>query len=219
MSNITLVRHGQANTGARDEANYDALSDLGQQQAVWLGQHIRDTGEHYERFYSGTLTRHRQTAAGMALCEAEALVIDERLNEMEFFTLANLLQQQQNVPIPQEREEFVTYLPMLMNKWRAGEIDNPPEGYEDFQTRTQSVIEDIAGGRGAAMVVTSGGLIAMALRGVLDLDTHGFSRLALAIMNSSMHRLHDVSGDLMMTQFNAVPHLEDRARHHAQTHL
>jgi broad specificity phosphatase PhoE len=155
----------------------------------------------------------------MALCEAEALMLDERLNEMEFFTLANLLQQQQNVPIPQEREEFVTYLPMLMNKWRASEIDNPPESYQTFQTRTQSVIEEISQGRGAAIVVTSGGLIAMALRGVLDLDTQGFSRLALAIMNSSMHRLHSVGGDLMMTQFNTVPHLEDRERHHAQTHL
>lgn len=219
MSIITLVRHGQANTGARDEASYDALSPLGQQQASWLGDHLRQNGDHYERLYCGTLTRHRQTAAGMALTGAGEVIEDDRLNEMEFFTLATLLHEQQDVAIPQDREDFVTYLPMLMHKWRAGEIRNAPESYQDFQARTASIIAEIGQGRGSAIVVTSGGLIAMALRGVLGMDTDGFSRLALAIMNSSLHRLHHVGGSLMMTQFNAVPHLEQPDRHHAQTHL
>lgn len=219
MSNITLVRHGQANTAARDEANYDALSDLGHQQASWLGDHMRSSGDHYERIYCGTLIRHRQTADAMALCDGTEVIVDDRLNEMEFFTLANLLLDQQEIQIPREREDFVSYLPMLMGKWQAGEILNPPESYQDFEYRTASVIAEIAQGRGSALAVTSGGLIAMALRGVLKLDTHGFSRLALAIMNSSVHRLHHVGGDFMMTQFNAVPHLDRSDRQHAQTHL
>lgn len=219
MSYITLVRHGQANTNARDEVSYDALSALGQQQASWLGDHLRQNGTHYERVYCGTLTRHRQTAAGIALKDQAEVIEDDRLNEMEFFTLANLLNTQQDVAIPQEREEFVTYLPMLMQKWRAGEIDNAPETYQDFEARTASIIAEIGQGRGSALVVTSGGFIAMALRGVLGLETEGFSRLALAIMNSSMHQLHHVGGSLMMTQFNAVPHLEHPDRQHAQTHL
>ena len=44
MIEITLIRHGQANTGARSEADYDRLSDLGRQQALWLGEHLRATG-------------------------------------------------------------------------------------------------------------------------------------------------------------------------------
>ena len=55
MSHITLVRHGQANTTARDEENYDKLSDLGHQQARWLGAHLRDTHAHHPRVYCGTL--------------------------------------------------------------------------------------------------------------------------------------------------------------------
>ena len=31
---IILIRHGQANTGAKDEESYDQLSDTGHQQAV-----------------------------------------------------------------------------------------------------------------------------------------------------------------------------------------
>ncbi|MEC7667486.1 MAG: phosphoglycerate mutase family protein, partial [Pseudomonadota bacterium] len=61
MSQITLVRHGQANTTARDEASYDRLSDLGHQQAAWLGGYFRNSNERYARAYSGTLLRHRQT--------------------------------------------------------------------------------------------------------------------------------------------------------------
>lgn len=63
MSHITLVRHGQANTNARSEAEYDRLSDLGHQQAAWLGAHLRESANHHPRIYSGTLTvtskRHR----------------------------------------------------------------------------------------------------------------------------------------------------------------
>ena len=33
MSEVWLVRHGQAQTGASDEASYDRLSALGHQQA------------------------------------------------------------------------------------------------------------------------------------------------------------------------------------------
>ena len=40
MGTITLVRHGQANSAAQDEAGYDKLSDLGHQQALWLGEWI-----------------------------------------------------------------------------------------------------------------------------------------------------------------------------------
>ncbi|HGG64496.1 MAG TPA: histidine phosphatase family protein, partial [Rhodobacteraceae bacterium] len=41
MVELTLIRHGQAQTGARDEASYDSLSDLGHQQAQWLGETLR----------------------------------------------------------------------------------------------------------------------------------------------------------------------------------
>ena len=40
MVELTIVRHGQANTGATDEKSYDKLSDLGRQQARWLGEHF-----------------------------------------------------------------------------------------------------------------------------------------------------------------------------------
>ena len=57
MSHITLIRHGQANSTAKDELSYDRLSPLGHEQAAWLGDHLRQSETHHTRLYTGTLTR------------------------------------------------------------------------------------------------------------------------------------------------------------------
>jgi phosphohistidine phosphatase SixA len=40
-ASLVLIRHGQANSAANDEDGYDRLSDLGHQQARWLGDWLR----------------------------------------------------------------------------------------------------------------------------------------------------------------------------------
>ncbi len=217
MSHITLIRHGQANTEARDEHSYDRLSDLGHQQAVWLGDHLRASGASHPRLYCGTLSRHIETAAAMGY--SEDVVQDPRLNEMEYFTLAQAMEAQHGLPVPQEREGFIAHLPQVLTAWAEDRIEGAPESWSDFEARTQAALTDIAAGEGPALVVTSGGLIAMAMRQAMALDITGMSRMALAIMNTSMHRLFPIGGHLSPVLFNAVPHLETPDRHYAQTHL
>lgn len=217
MSHITLIRHGQANTGARDEVSYDKLSPLGHQQAAWLGEHLRASKAFHPRIYCGTLTRHIETAGSMGF-EAE-IVQDARLNEMEYFTLARLLEEQQGIAIPTERAHFAQHLPTVFNAWRDGVIRDTPESFAHFEDRVLSSLTDIAKGDGPALVVTSGGLIAMSMRHVLGLDIAAMARVALAIMNTSMHRLHPIGDQLSPVLFNAIPHLEHPDRHYAQTHL
>ncbi|MGR3761526.1 histidine phosphatase family protein [Roseobacteraceae bacterium NS-SX3] len=216
MTHITLVRHGQANTAARDEASYDRLSDLGHKQAAWLGEHLRASGAHHPRIYCGTLTRHTETAASMGWAGAAR---DPRLNEMEYFTLAKAMEEQHGLAIPEEREGFVAHLPEVLTAWQQGKIENPPESWKDFEARTQSALDEISQGDSPALVITSGGLIAMAMRQAMGLDTLGMARMALAVMNTSLHRLHPIGGHLSPVLFNAVPHLEAPDRHFAQTHL
>ena len=67
--------------------------------------------------------------------------------------------------------------------------------------------------------MTSGGLISNVMRQHLRLDIQGMAALALAIMNTSLHRLFPVGGHWSPVMFNAVPHLEPPERHHAQTHV
>lgn len=216
MSHITLIRHGQANTEARDEAGYDRLSPLGHRQSEWLGAYLRDSASHHARVYCGTLTRHVETARGMGHADA---IRDPRLNELEYFTMARLLERQKGVAVPVEREGFVAHLPAVFAAWQNDDIENPPESFAAFESRVSQALADIGSGNGPALVITSGGLIAMAMRQVLGLDTQAMARMALAIMNTSMHRLFPIGDRLSPVLFNAVPHLETPERHFAQTHL
>ena len=101
MSQITLVRHGQANTQARDETSYDRLSPLGHRQSEWLGDYLRGSAHHHPRIYCGTLQRHLETVRSMGF--GDHAVADARLNELEYFTLARLLEDQKGVTVPTER--------------------------------------------------------------------------------------------------------------------
>lgn len=217
MSHITLIRHGQANSKATDEENYDRLSPLGHQQAAWLGEHLRDTRDFHPRIYCGTLRRHRETAEGLGF--KEELHRDERLNELDYFQLAKLLEAQQGVPYPTEQHEFVGHLPAVFNAWQSDEILDPPETFAAFEGRISAALSEIADGDGPALVVTSGGVIASTMRRALGLDVTSMARLALATMNASIHRLFPVGGHMTPVLFNAVPHLDLPDRHHARTHV
>jgi broad specificity phosphatase PhoE len=217
MSHITLIRHGQANSGAKDEASYDKLSPLGWEQAQWLGAHLKDTKNHHVRLYSGTLQRHIETAQGMDT--GMTATRDARLNELEYFTLAKALEDEQGIPMPSEQSDFAQHLPRVFQAWHNGAIKNVPETFAQFEDRVLGAISDIAKGDGPALVVTSGGLISMVMRQHLDLDIKAMANVALAIMNTSIHRLYPVGGTWSPVMFNAVPHLEAPERHHAQTHV
>lgn len=217
MSHITLIRHGQANSEAKDEASYDRLSNLGHEQAKWLGTHLRDTGTHHTRLYTGTLTRHIETAEGMDI--GLEPIRDARLNELEYFTLATLMEQQHAIPFPTDQGGFTNHLPLVFEHWKAGKLEDTPETYNNFEERIQSVLHEIADGHGPALVVTSGGLISMVMAQAMGLGIPAMSRIALAIMHTSMHRLFPIGGHWSPVLFNAVPHLDTPERRMAQTHI
>ncbi|KUF10998.1 histidine phosphatase family protein [Pseudoponticoccus marisrubri] len=219
MSFITLVRHGQANSSARSEGEYDRLSDLGWQQARWLGAHFREAGDVFARIHTGTLRRHVETAEGIGAQSLHGTVQDPRLNEMAYFDMAQALEREHGIAVPQDREGFVQHLPTLLRHWRDGRIEGAPERWESFETRVRDALQEIAGGEGRALVVTSGGLIGMAMRLVMGLDLPAMAHLCLAIENSSVHRIQPLPTGLAMTQFNALPHLDTPARRHARSHL
>lgn len=217
MSHITLIRHGQANSTAKDEASYDRLSPLGHQQAAWLGEHLSATRHGHMRLFTGTLRRHRETATGMAT--GMTATEDARLNELEYFTLATALRDEHGVPFPQGPGDFSAHLPQVFAAWQNGDLKGAPETFQSFETRVKGALSDIAKGDGPALVVTSGGLISMAMRQHMGLSIEAMANVALAIMNTSIHRLHPIAGTWAPVMFNAIPHLEAPDRHHAQTHV
>ena len=219
MQHLTLVRHGQANSGARDEYSYDQLSVLGHQQAGWLGTYFTQADVQFERIYCGTLRRQIETTRGIAPTRESDFIQDLHLNELEYFTLAQLLCQQQGIAVPTDRDGFCEHLPILFNAWANNDIANPPESYHCFETRVGAALDAIAAADCPALVVTSSGVIGMMMRLTMGLDLTRMSRVCLSIMNTSIHHWQPLGPALTMTQFNAVPHLDHPDRATAKTYL
>lgn len=214
MTEIILVRHGQANSQATDEESYDQLSELGRQQATWLGDHLRRTNAHFDHVLTGTLTRQADTARAMGF---EITNRDKRLNELQYFPMALALEEQHGKARPQSVSDYIHHLPVLMDHWQRDLLDNIPERFTNFTTRISELIDELCGAHGRILLVTSGGVIGIIVRHILALDNAATSRIMLQIMNSSMHRLHFVHGQLMLGTFNATPHLDTPDRAHART--
>ncbi|MEQ9258437.1 MAG: histidine phosphatase family protein [Roseovarius sp.] len=216
MTEIILVRHGQANSHATDEASYDRLSDLGRAQAEWLGAHLRETNPHFDRVFTGTLARQIDTASAMGYAEASR---DARLDELSYFTLATALEAQHGIPAPRDPTEFARHLPQVIDFWSRDEIEEAPERFGDFATRVTGLIDDLCHAPGRTLIVTSGGVIGMVMRHALGLQNGGMAKVMLQVMNSSMHRLNYTHDMLMVGGFNATPHLDMPSRAHARTYV
>lgn len=214
MAEIVLVRHGQANSHATDAASYDQLSDLGRQQASWLGTHLRETIPHFDRVITGTLKRQVDTANAMGF---EVTTADPRLDEFAYFDLTEAARRQHGIKVPDTPAGFARYLPQVIEMWTQNALEELPERFDEFAARVQSVIDDQCHAAGRALLVTSGGVIGMAVRHSLGLDTVGLAKVMLQITNASIHRLHYVHENLMLGGFNATPHLDGPDRAFART--
>lgn len=212
MGEIVLVRHGQANSVATTEEDYDRLSELGHQQAVWLGQWFQAHDIDFDHVVSGTMRRHRETVAGLGLTADE----DARLNEIDYYTLSDALHRVKGEPLP-TGDTFAIHMPKVLAAWKAAEIEGA-EPYHAFETRVGALLADAARPGRRVLCVTSGGVIGMVLRHVLDLDILKMSHVMLPIWNSSVHKLHVREGATYLAGYNAIPHLDTPDRAHARTH-
>ena len=216
LAEIILVRHGQANSAATDEASYDQLSELGRQQSTWLGAHLKSSNPHFDRVITGTLNRQIDTAQAMGF---DVTKQDTRLNEMSYFDLAHAMEAEHGVPVPEHTQDYARHLPQLMEYWAADRLSEAGERYGDFAARVRVLIDEICAAKGRVLLVTSGGVIGMAVTYALGLQHGSQSKIMLQIMNSSLHRLQHVHGALMVGSFNATPHLDAPERAHARTYV
>ncbi len=213
MGDIILVRHGQANSQATTEEDYDRLSDLGKTQANWLGDWLRAHDYTFDHVVSGTLRRHRQTVTGMGYDADE----DPRLNEIDYYTLTDALHRVKGEPLP-TGDSFADHMPKIFAAWKAAEIQGA-EPYHAFEDRVAALLADAARPGRRVLCVTSGGVIGMVLRHLLDLDILKMSRVMLPIWNTSIHRLHVRDTETFLAGYNAIPHLEEPGRAHARTYF
>ena len=235
MSELILVRHGQASFGTD---SYDRLSERGVEQVRILAEHWQDTGQEFDHIYSGTLRRQRETAAELLRLvkgKVEEPRQEASLNEYNGDPLIKIylrdharadgFQGELEWPIRDERL-FQRLFEAATARWIRDELQPGQEdtGYEDwgsFQRRVHEAIDRImvrhnSGSR--VLLSTSGGVIAMALQRVLQFPDEQVIATNWMIHNSSVTRVRYGNGKISLTQFNSLPHLERDGRQHMVTY-
>lgn len=223
MSEFLLIRHGQASFGADD---YDKLSELGWQQARWLGEYLAGSDQHFDAILTGKLRRHRETAQG--ICQGlgiaeQGLCEHSGLNEFDFHSVVAAYLRQHPDQTPTDTSDarpFFRVLKKSMQAWREGELDaaKVPESWAQFEQRVGAALQHIRHNHQGQrlLVVSSGGAIAMAMKHVLGYGDDMVMNINMQVINSSLSRFVFSERAIRLASFNNTPHLE--ARQHAITY-
>lgn len=234
MSQLFLVRHGQASFGA---ANYDQLSALGYQQAHWLGEHFADIGMHFDHVITGSLARQQQTAqqiltgAGQSLC----VVTDAGFNEFDFHTLTRVYCHSCGIEVPGTADGGRLFFQMLrkaMVAWSRNELyaQSVPvspaapalETWDEFHQRVHTAMQSLCAldqtSERNVLVVSSGGAMAMAMSQILACGVETLINLNLQTRNTGVHHCYFNQRGFQLAGFNHQPHLQRKDRLHALTY-
>ena len=217
MSFVTLVRHGQANNGARTEEDYDKLSELGHEQARLAGAYLAQTNHGIREVVTGSLNRQRDTGRAIADALGVGVSEDERLNEINYFALEASMQSYRPF-IPGGRDEFILHFPQIMQAWKDGHIGCRNETFAEYEQRVLDVLSE-AESTGGRLLATSGGIIGMMMRHVLDLSVDAFSHALLQVHNASIHQYQIEAGGRRLVRFNATPHFDPIDQSHKRTFI
>ena len=211
---LWLVRHGQAAFATGD---YDRLTDLGWQQARWLGQHLAHMGTPFDRICAGTLRRQQETATAITDSiggTVETIPGFEEYDAHGLMTRAGAADQDPDLP----RRAHFRRLRGLLLDWSQGQAEGS-ETWEAYNARARSAVaEATKAGKGRVLVASSGGTIALILMQATGLPVAQMIEFNLQCRNSSVTRLVFASERTYVNMFNAIPHLEHPDRLHAETY-
>jgi broad specificity phosphatase PhoE len=211
MGTLYLVRHGQASFGAD---NYDVLSELGQRQALRLGQYLRERGVVFEAAITGTLERQRQTHAGICQGLGQRLPALEwpALNEYDSLALLEAIHPQAlaRPDTPELYRQHFRLLRQALQAWIAGQI--APRGmprFEQWREGIQGALDHVRQThQGAVLLVSSGGPIATAVGQVIEASPTSWIELNLRIRNASVTQFEFNPKRHSLLTYNTLPHFD-----------
>lgn len=211
MGTLYLVRHGQASFGAD---NYDVLSELGQRQALRLGQYLRERGVQFEAAITGTLQRQRQTHAGICQGLGQSLPALEQpaLNEYDSHALIEAIHPEPlaRPDTPELYRHHFRLLRQALQAWIGGQI--APRGMPSFAQWSAGIRAALDHVRenhqGAVLMVSSGGPIATAVGQVIEAAPTSWIELNLRIRNASLTQFEFNPKRHNLLTYNTLPHLD-----------
>lgn len=233
MSQLYLVRHGQASFGSRD---YDQLSPVGITQSELLGQWLAASGLRPARVMHGSMKRQRQTAEACLSAWLRddrnnvPLIEDQAFDEFDHKEvllrahpefgepgwLERFLQEQ-----PDGRRAFQKVFAESVDRWISGKYATDyRETWPSFRTRCMAGLV-----RAAEMeptndiwIFTSGGPIAAITQAVLGIPDDKVMEIQWSVLNGSISQFAHRQGRTRLKQFNSVAHLTLPGRHDLHTY-
>jgi len=207
VSELLIIRHGQASFGADD---YDQLSQLGHRQSAMIGATLRDLGWMPDRLVTGTLSRQKQTLASMGFDAAP----EEHagFNEYDFHDLL-AVKFSGEVPdqVRHDRKAHFRTLRQVIYEWQDGGLKGARESWVTFAARVKAA-RDFACDTKAkrVLVVSSGGPIGQLVAGALQAPVKQMVALNLQVKNTSITRFFWSGDRFTLNEFNATPHFANQ---------
>jgi broad specificity phosphatase PhoE len=220
MGAIYLIRHAQASFGAAD---YDQLSELGLTQARVLGQSLQSRRPRADRVVCGTMRRHHQTAEGclQAMGLPATWDADPGWNEYDHQDVLQVFDPRFRDPaaMPAElaasdnpRKRFQEIFVESMDRWAGGQHDAEyRESWPTFRARVHDALTRLNASLGksqGALVFTSGGPIAAACAGLLNLRAEDALRLNTKLANAAVTKLVCSEKAIHLSTVNEHAHFE-----------
>ena len=214
MSEFYLVRHGQASFGAK---NYDKLSELGHQQARWLGEYFTARDITFSHAFLGDMVRHRETTQGIldGLSQPPVIKVDTGFNEFNFKNIGDsylALNPQSSLPDDPKPADFYRLLKLAMYAWSQDLLpkNTLDESWQDFKNRVQRALNTICHQNSdkPILIVSSGGAISMLMSLVLGFDAKQVIELNMQVRNTSISHFYFNKSNIRLSSFNNIPHLD-----------
>lgn len=216
MAAIYFVRHGQASFGS---VNYDALSELGHEQAFTVGKYLAKACQADAGFH-GSLTRQQQTFNEINKSFSDLKSVELMgLNEFDHDDVLAA-----HFPEFHDRDKFAALLAkqddpkkyfhkmyqQSVRQWLANDGDYK-ETFEQFSKRVKVAFQTIQQQipeSGTAIAVSSAGPIALCLQDALGLSVEKVFALNEVMANSAVTRvIFNRKGKVSLSFYNNYQHL------------
>jgi broad specificity phosphatase PhoE len=218
VAEFYLVRHGQASFGAK---NYDKLSELGHQQARWLGEYFNARDITFSQAFMGDMVRHTETTQGIldGLSQSPVVTVNTGFNEFNFKNIGDsylALNPQSHLPENPKPADFYRLLKLAMQAWSEDLLPKHTleESWPEFKSRVQSALKLVChqDSDKPILIVSSGGAISMLTSLVLGLDAKQVIELNMQVRNTSISHFYFNKSNIRLSSFNNIPHLDSLDR-------
>lgn len=227
MRSLLLIRHGQASFRAAD---YDRLSDIGEEQSRRLGAWLNACGAVPDLVAIGPRQRHLRTAEAClsaANIERPLLKLDG-LDEVDHAELLSRLRpdltrhESLRAELKQSTDPhraFQSLFASAVERWIDGKHDHEyTTTWPQFRHNVLQAMQALSQHDAQTIwAFTSGGPIAVIVNAILEAPVTQTFALSWPLVNTSLTRLRPGKKNMSLVTYNAWPHLERSEDRHLIT--